>query len=61
MFTLEEAMKTQREREREREREQRYSTAFSLTSALNVVGGQSHDPSDLPPGKRTSAHVQEAG
>jgi hypothetical protein len=28
-----------------------YSSAFSLTSALDGVGGQRHDPTALPPGK----------
>jgi hypothetical protein len=31
--------------------EQRYSSTFSLTSALDWVGGQHHDPAALPPGK----------
>jgi hypothetical protein len=29
----------------------RYSATLSLTSALDVVGGQQHDPAALPPGK----------
>ena len=28
-----------------------YSSTLSLTSALNGVGGESHDPAALPPGK----------
>jgi hypothetical protein len=30
------------------EGEQRYSFTFSLTSALDVVGGQHHAPANLP-------------
>ena len=33
------------------EGQQRYSTALSLTSALEGVGGQRHAPAALPPGK----------
>ena len=33
------------------EREQRYSFTFSLTSALDGVGGQRHAPAALPPGE----------
>jgi len=33
------------------EGEQRYSSTLSLTSALDVVGGQRHAPAALPPGK----------
>jgi len=29
-----------------------YSSTFSLTSALDVVGGQLHAPAALPPGRR---------
>jgi hypothetical protein len=34
-----------------REVEYRYSSTFSLTSALDRVGGQRHAPAALPPGK----------
>jgi hypothetical protein len=33
------------------EGEYSYSPTLSLTSALDVVGGQRHDPAALPPGK----------
>jgi hypothetical protein len=35
----------------DREGEQRYSSTLSLTSALDVVGGQRHAPVALSPGK----------
>ena len=33
------------------EREKRYSSTLSLNSGLDGVGGQSHAPAVLPPGK----------
>jgi len=44
-FTLEEAMKAP-------EGEFRYSSVLSLTSALDMVGGQRHAPVAVLPGKR---------
>ena len=38
------------------EGEYRYSSTLSLTSALDGVGGQSHAPAALPPGKRVGTH-----
>jgi len=35
------------------EGEERYGSTLSLTSALDGVGGQRHDPAALPPGKET--------
>jgi hypothetical protein len=43
-FTLEQAMKAQRE------------STLSLTSALDGVGGQCHAPAALPPGNRSITH-----
>jgi len=43
-ITLEEAMKVRRGR---------YSSTLSLTSALDAVTGQRHDPAALPPEKKT--------
>jgi hypothetical protein len=40
---------------------QMYSSTFSLTSALDGVGGQRHAQTDLPPGKYPEPIVQEAG
>ena len=44
-FTLEQATKAQRGGGKS------YSSTISLTSALDGVGGQSHAPAALPPGK----------
>jgi hypothetical protein len=38
------------------EGEKRYSSDLSLTSALDVVGGQRHAPVALTPGKRPDTH-----
>ena len=38
------------------EGELRYRSTFSLTSALNEVGGQRHAPAALPPGRRPGTH-----
>jgi len=43
------------------EGEWRYSSTLVLTSALDGVGGQGHDPAALPPGKEPIPVVQEAG
>ena len=37
------------------------SSTLSRTSALDVVGGQSHDPAAFTPGKDRVPIVQEAG
>ena len=50
-FTLEQAMKA--------ERGNRGISTLSLTSVLDVVGGQGHAPADLPPGKRFRTHCIE--
>jgi hypothetical protein len=33
-----------------------YASTFSLTSALDGIGGQLHVPASLPPGKRCGTH-----
>jgi hypothetical protein len=38
------------------EGEQKYISSLSLTSALDGVGGQCHDPAALLPGKRPGTH-----
>jgi len=38
------------------EGEYMYSSTLSLTLARDGVGGQSHAPAALPPGKRTGTH-----
>jgi hypothetical protein len=53
-FTLEQAMKAQRE-------EQKYSSTLYLTSAIDGVGGQRHAPDALPPGRDLVLFAQEAG
>jgi hypothetical protein len=40
--------------------EKRYSSTLSLTSALDVVGGQRHDSAALPMGKRPGTHCTGA-
>jgi len=38
------------------EKEQRYRSTLSLTSELDVVGGQRHAPAALPPGMTPGTH-----
>jgi len=53
--TLEQATKAQRGSRG------RYSSTFSLTSALDGVGGQRHAPGRFNPGKKTSTHCIGGG
>jgi hypothetical protein len=43
------------------EGEKRYSSTLSLTSALDGVGVQRHDPADLPPGKSRYPFYRKLG